>query len=110
MVHTYRFWKDKDSRWWVDLPTWEGPIEDLEMVCGADKLCEIMAQGDEEVRISFSEKPFEGSKIKMIKGKFESAGYWYYFYYNLFDMANEAWLCHVTKHVFGHFPKTIYIS
>ena len=43
MTRKFKFYKEEDNRWFVDLPEWEGDKEDLEMVMGADILLEILS-------------------------------------------------------------------
>jgi hypothetical protein len=45
-MESFRFYKDPDGRWYVDLPEYQGSKQDLEMVSGADAFLEILAQGE----------------------------------------------------------------
>ncbi len=58
-MRRFRFYKDELNRWYVDLPEWEGDQAELEMVCGADTMLDILAQGDGEVRLTLSLEPIE---------------------------------------------------
>ena len=119
---SYKFYKeDWTNKWFVDLPEWEGPKSELEMVCGADTMLDIIAQGNDVVHLRISDKPFTLTDTEPIETnaytltKIEDtpdiggAKYlmkeWYGFEYNL-----EMWLCHVTEFVFGYLPETIYIA
>lgn len=132
MTAHYRFYKEKDNRWYVDMPDWEGSKEDLEMVSGADMMLEIIAQGDDDVYLSLSDEEIvftplvrkldgveidmdkyaypKSSKIIKIKDTPEIGGAEYTFTewcgieYNL-----KIWLCSVTEYVFGYLPDTIYV-
>ncbi len=35
-MRTFKFYKTEVGRWYVDLPEWEGSVDELEMVAGAD--------------------------------------------------------------------------
>jgi hypothetical protein len=111
-----RFYKDEWG-WFVDLPEWEGDVMDLQMVSGADVLCEIIAQGESEFKIMMSDVSFPGSNILKFKqlGRLEGfemgTGAWYILEkYNGVEYNLPMWLCDVTKHplVFGEFPVEIY--
>lgn len=107
MQNYYTFIKDEDGRWYIDLPEWDGPQEDLEMVMGADTMLDIIAQDQEEVRVSIS-NTYVPHKMKLDFIREESGGGMYQLsstYHNF-----EVWLCYVTKFVFGELPKTLYIN
>ena len=107
-MNTFRFYKETDLRWYVDLPEWEGSKDDLEMVSGADTMLDILSQGELEINVTFSEKPFDNYKFLLtFNGKFEG-GANYHLQNELFDF--NVWLCYVTKFVFGYLPKKIYIA
>lgn len=117
---SFKFYKDTDSKWYVDYPAWTGAKWELEMVCGADMMLEIIAQGEDVVYLTMALEPFE-LDTEPIKTKaftltkiqntpdLGGATYmlkeWYGIEYNL-----EMWLCHVTEFVFGSLPETIYIG
>ena len=106
-MKTFKFYKTTENRWFVDLPTWEGDIDDLEMVCGADTMLDIIAQGENEINVSFSDKPFDCDFILTYKND-ELGGAMYKLTHDLYSF--NVWLCHVTKFVFNYFPPTIYIK
>ncbi len=56
MTHWYKFYKDESGKWFIHLPEWEGDIAELEMVCGADTMLDIFAQGEDEVYLTLSDK------------------------------------------------------
>ncbi len=55
----FRFYKEEDNRWYIDLPEWEGSKEDLEMVLGADVLLFNLANEQDEVYVEFGSEPFD---------------------------------------------------
>ncbi len=109
----FKFYKEPSGEWYIDLPEWEGAKADLQMVCGADAMLELLAEGRDVVNAYISEDPFEGAdelcliwfntiigsgadyRLKKIKG---------------IEVDKVIWLCDVTKYVFGKFPEKIYIS
>ena len=115
MRRTFKFYKTEVGRWYVDLPEWEGSIDELEMVAGADLFLELLSQGEETVFLTLSTVPFEGSEILEMKylGTLEGwemgAGAWYKLVsYMGLEYKLDMWLCDVTKFVFGSFPENIY--
>ena len=108
-MKNFKFNKYKD-RWYIDLPDWEGSQDDLEMVSGADTLLDIIAQGDNEVYISWSEELIEGYTYKLIFLREEDFTGATYIVEGDYITSFEAWLCNVLPWVFGYFPKTMYIK
>ena len=87
------------------------------MVAGADVFCDLLSQGENEVYITLSTEPFEGSDVLelMYLGRLESwelgEGAWYGLErYADVEFDTTMWLCNVTKFVFGEFPKQIYFK
>lgn len=106
MNRTLKFEKDYDSRWYVVLPEWTGSREDLEMVCGADTMLDILAQGEDIAYITMSDEPMGDYKFSLTFIDEENGGGNYIL---VGEYSNfEVWLCYVTKFVFGKLPKTIY--
>jgi hypothetical protein len=104
MTRTFNFYKE-DSRWYVDLPEWEGPKDDLEMVLGADLLLDILSGDYEDVHVKFSDEPFDDAKILTYDHDYEIEG----FYNNdAWHGPSTIWLCYVTEFVFGKYPERIY--
>ena len=123
-MKTIKFYKNPDHRWYADIPEYKGDKADLEMVAGADRMCEIYAQGENEITLTLSTTPIEGlcDILKIIKlGAPEELE-------NIYgeDILNhgavykvstiksinfdfEIWLCPVTVFVFGEYPEKIYI-
>lgn len=119
-----KFYKDTDNKWYADVPTWKGEKWELEMVCGADTMLEIAAQGEAEVHIMLSTQDFRndmddpqailpGVKIDTltkIKDTPDIGGALYLMKeYKGIEYNLEVWLCHVTEFVFGELPETIYL-
>ena len=109
----FKFYKEPDNRWYVDLPTWTGGKKDLELVEGADSMLEFMSEGKDTIWLKLSEENFHGSnKLEFIRldTEIENGAYYKLEHCKGVKIDLEMWLCDVTKFIFGHFPKTIYIS
>ena len=46
MIRTFKFYKEEDNRWFLDLPEWEEEKDELGMVLGAYILLEILSRED----------------------------------------------------------------
>lgn len=106
-MNNYTFFKDEESRWYIDLPEWDGPMEDLEMVMGADTMLDIISQGEDEIRVSISET-YIPHKMWLTFIREESDGGMYQL--SSTQHSFEVWLCHVTKFVFNKLPEKLYIN
>jgi len=97
----FRFYKEEDNRWYIDLPEWEGSKEDLEMVLGADVLLFNLANEQDEVYVEFGSKPFDNchTLTHTDEGYYDN---------DAWHGPSTIWLCHVTKFVFGDYPDKIY--
>lgn len=100
------------GKWFVLLPDYPGDPMDLEMVSGADVLCETIDEYKNGfISVTVSTKPLNGDEfatrliVLNCKEVYEDIGATYVKQGS--DM--EVWLCPVTKYVFGEFPETIYI-
>ena len=113
IMRKFRFYKETDNRWYIDLPEWTGSKAELEMVSGADAMLEYMAEGSNEVYAYISETEFEGSDTLQLKGLAIDLGNGAYYFmqkYRGIEINLDAWLCDVTKFVFnGDFPSRIFI-
>ena len=116
-MRTFKFYKTEVGRWYVDIPDWEGSVDDLEMVAGADLFIEILSDGEQTVNVTLSTVEFEGADILEFQtlGDLRSwelgEGAWYKLIsYMGIDYELKMWLCDVTKFVFDGFPKNIYFS
>ncbi len=103
-----RFYKTTSEKWYADLPEWKGSLDELEMVCGADTMLDILSFGENEVWISMSTKPFlrHTATLKYVNKEADGANYVYLSNFNEINV----WLCSVTEFVFGDFPKIIYLK
>jgi len=116
MNRTIRFYKDHREFWYADIPEWEGSIDELQMVLGADNLLDIIAQGETEVNVYFSTEAFEGAHLLTwfldgVMGDASHGGGMYRLHQYMgitYDLS--LWLCDVTKFVFGDMPQQIYFN
>lgn len=119
-MRKFRFYKESDGRWYIDLPEWTGSKADLEMVDGADTMLDYMlastdgGKGGNEVIAYISETEFEGADVLALRCKAEDIGSGAYYSmqnYKGIEFGLNVWLCDVTLFVFnGKFPEKIYIS
>lgn len=111
----FTFEKDPDDRWYVVLPEYPGLRRNLEMVFGADKMCEDLYNPDMDKDFKFKvdigcKKDFNRREYFILR-RIEDEVYIgrNYQYHDGFGGLPTAWLCPVMLYVFGHYPKDIYI-
>lgn len=122
--YTLHFVAENDppiKRWYYDFKHWGFDHAHLEMVSGADTLCELYAQGKDEVTIHITasrkprlhclnlckefvaDEPPKGKlKDKILYGR-------EYTHINQDGHIVRMWICPVTLFVLGRYPKYIYI-
>jgi hypothetical protein len=107
MIKTFKFYKEEDNRWYIDLPEWEGAKADLEMVLGADLLLDNLSFEGIFAYVKFGDEPFEGcNTLTHRQADKEATPGWYD--NDLWMGPSTIWLCEVTKFVFGCYPDKIY--
>lgn len=106
-----RFYKDSTG-WYADIPEWTGTKADLQMVCGADVMLDILSDSNNEVTLYLNTAFFENSNTLTLKHEDkENGGGWYKMEkYLEFEFNHELWLCEVTRFVFGEIPPKIYFK
>lgn len=106
----FRFYKESDGTWFVDLPNYRGLKGDLEMVDGADTMLEIFANEGTECIMTASEEPFEGADtLELVKNACGGGDYILKtFQGEIVD--HELWLCSVIKFVYKKVPEKLYIK
>ncbi len=112
-MRAFRFYKEADNRWYVDLPEWTGDKSELEMVAGADVMLGYMSEGQSEVTVTLSETHFEGADVLHFLSEATEIGngaYYEMHWYKGIHLDLKMWLCDVTIFVFGKFPDKIYVS
>jgi len=106
-----KFKKNWLGRWYIVLPEYikqGGRKADLEMVCGADKMLDILSNGRRRVKLWVSEQPDFHYLLHMQQIHEDDMGSTY----ESSEHSNlDIWLCNVTKYVFGgYFPQNIYLN
>ncbi len=108
---TFKFYKEPNLNWYIDLPEWKGSKDDLQMVMGADTMLDRFAEGEDKVSVLISETDFEGSyHLKQLKETPEYGGGAIYSFYENDEFVMEVWLCKVTAWVFDKLPKDIFVA
>ena len=106
-----RFYKEESGNWYADIPSWTGRKSALRMVSGADDLLDLIAKGRDEVYLYFSEEEIDGADILYFKKKSWINGATYKLKkYKGINQSMKVWLCNVTLHVLGKFPRRIYFA
>jgi hypothetical protein len=113
MKQTFKFYKTASNRWYIDLPSYTGSVDDLEMVQGADTMLDKVSSFTNECYLELSDEPFEGADIiKLIDDLSDSVGGGDYIMttYKGEVINQNIWLCAVTLQVFGSLPSVIYVG
>jgi hypothetical protein len=64
MTKYIRFYLTNKNKWFADIPEWEGDIEELEMVMGADTMLNVMSDlFSNEVYLTLSTEPLENATV-----------------------------------------------
>ena len=103
------------GKWFVYLPDYEGHYSELEMVLGADVMCDMIDTFDtgyitatistepKESNFTIKEYVLDFVNSTVSNGEQDGANY------RLREWKLDVWLCNVTKYIFGEFPATIYV-
>jgi hypothetical protein len=111
IIEILRFYKEDQKKWYADIPDWTGKKSALRMVLGADDLLDMIARDRDEVYLHFSENEINGGDVLLFKNKTLIYGATYRLKHYLGNNVKmKVWLCNVTLHVFGKFPKRIYFK
>lgn len=114
------------KRWYYDFKHWGFDHANLEMVSGADKLCELYSNGKDEVTVEIiaSKKKqnlptqlydeYEAQDIiidELHQGEFIDSQLDKFLYGRTYQKGyTTMWICPVTLFVLGRYPKYIYIK
>ncbi len=104
------FKKEEDNKWYIDLPAWIGPHHALQMVCGADKMLDLVSKGQDVVTcdVTTSSKPIEDDGILLSRYEYTLTGGAYY--HTNVPSITDVWLCPVTLFVYQKYPKYIFVA
>ncbi len=127
--YTLHFTAERDrlgnKHWYYDFKNWGFDHANLEMVSGADKLCEEYADGKDEVTINIiaskRQKPYLKTEVReefiAVKPKDKNLSFadkyllgMSYYAVNDYGTMREMWICPVTLFVLGRYPNYLYIS
>jgi hypothetical protein len=114
-MKTYKFIKTGQD-WYIDLPEYieqGGSAGDLQMIDGADKMLDMMAEGKNSVTLNIAREQFERSDILILTEKCDpyiGGGYYIMKQYEGQEINRTMWLCQVTEFVFGDIPPLIFVS
>lgn len=113
-MQTHRFIRE-GSQWFIDLPEFlaqGGSKGDLQMVAGADTLLDIIAGDKPAVTLEMDTQPFTGADELTLTELCDPVTGGGYYRLNSFEgksLAQDLWLCDVTRFVFNGIPPKIYI-
>jgi len=113
MKQTFKFYKTASNRWYIDLPSYTGSVDDLEMVKGADTMLDKVADGKNECHLILSDQPFEGGdRITLLTDLTGSIGGGDYLMetYRGLSINQSMWICSVVIEVFDRVPSVIYVG
>lgn len=99
------FNREKDGRWYIDLPNWRGPKAALEMVAGADTLLDSLCTEGHTVVLHVDTKPFTDAERTLTYEAPQMYGDGAFY---LTETSERVWLCGVTEFVFGEMPPIIF--
>lgn len=112
-----QFYKEKDGCWYVDFSHWPFSHDNLAMVSGADKMFELLSDGDLSVEVSVIPTKKKGQHEGYIEleqtehSLFGSSTYQVKYVPFIERYKRDTlWICPVTLFVLGHYPKFIYIK
>jgi hypothetical protein len=112
-MRKFKFYKEPDNRWYIDLPEWTGSKADLEMVSGADSMLEYMSEGEYQVFVYISEIEFQGAdtlRLKGLAGDVGSGAFYFMQKYRGIEINLDMWICDVSCYIFGKHPDRLFIS
>lgn len=111
----YKFIKTGND-WYIDLPEFieqGGSVGDLQMVDGADKMLDMMAENGNSVIVKISNERFDGADVLTLTEKcdpYVGGGYYIMENYEGQEINRTMWLCQVTEFVFGNIPEQIFVK
>lgn len=94
------------NRWFIDIP-WDGDINDLEMVSGADLFLDSISNGKRTITLEVGVSEIYNS-IKLTKIHEDEIGATYKVF--MYDFKGDIWLCNVTKYLFDEFPDNFWFK
>ena len=112
--YNLQFNHEDDGCWYVDFPGWPFDHGNLQMVAGADRLCDCLSDDGNFAYINVvpSNRPLDMPGYAcLVQGEHSLTGGSVYLVNNLPEVGEkQIWLCPVTLFVLGQYPKYIYIK
>jgi hypothetical protein len=59
------FEKNSNNEWYVILPEWKGDKSELQMVCGADIMLDILSQGEKQIELCIDTISFDNYTMEL---------------------------------------------
>lgn len=114
-MRTFHFHQEPHNHnaWYVDLPEYVGPREDLEMVYGASTFLDMISEGTGKASVCVSSTYFEGSDQLVLltdQATMPSGAIYLLETFRGIDIHHELFLCEVMLFVFGQYPEQLFIS
>ena len=116
--YTISFTKEDDGFWYVDYPTWPFDHSHLQMVRGADKLCELLTYDGKHTKVHVMIADTDREELEMVRTHCHTDIMATREDYSITGGANyrasacdcrkitpKFWLCPVTLFVLGHYPR-----
>jgi hypothetical protein len=114
-MNAYRFIKE-ENEWYIDLPKFienGGDRGDLQMVQGADKMLDIIAEDSDQVHLIIDRNLFQGSdKLTLIErcSPMIGGGIYNMEMYQGKKINQKMWLCAVVEFIFDDLPDEIFVK
>jgi hypothetical protein len=114
MTKIFRFYKDANNEWYIDIPGWTGSKAELEMVQGADTMLDIVSGNTAECYLKLSDQPFDNAEVSILEHtriqNHGGGGDYILEKYQSETINHKIWLCEVTLQVFNGLPESIYLK
>ena len=112
MKRTFRFYKDDQHKWFVDLPEWSGDRDDLEMVEGANVFLDHVSGQSTECQLLMTDEKMKDSELLTLlhirEKNLGGGGIYFLENYRNEPLRLKLWLCSVTEFVFKTLPQKIW--
>lgn len=113
-MQQHRFIRE-GREWFIDLPEFlaqGGSKGDLQMVSGADTMLDLIARDADEVTLQMDTEPFAGADELILTEECDpilGGGFYHLKNFEGKEVAQDMWLCEVTRFVFNDIPPRIFV-